>query len=91
MNETQVSNKWLGTIELFNHNFENSIIYLNKSLAFAQNDAQVFYNLAGALSQMGKYQEALKSIDKCTQLNPNYAGALNLKNQLLNALKNSKK
>ena len=74
--------KWLGIIALSKNDVDNSILYLNKSLDFANNDPQVFYNLTGAYSLKGMYREALNTIQNCLRISPNYPQAQNLRIQL---------
>jgi len=76
------STKWLGNINLTNGNVDNAIIYLNKSLSFDKNDAQVYYNLAGAYVQNEEYEKALHSIEQCLSIKPDFANAKSLKSQL---------
>ncbi len=60
-----------------------AINFLNKSLSFDKNDAQVYYNLAGAYIQNKEYEKALESIENCLRINPEFSKALALKEQLL--------
>jgi len=74
--------KWLGIISLSKNEIDPSIIYLNKSLEYASNDAQVLFNLSGAYLKKGMYKEALTTIQNCLRVNPSYSQAQNLKIQL---------
>ncbi len=74
--------KWLGIINLSNENVDIAINYLEKSLQYKNNDSQVLFNLSGAYSKNQNFSEALKSINKCLSINPNYNGAKILKGQL---------
>jgi tetratricopeptide (TPR) repeat protein len=76
------STKWLGNINLTNGKVDNAIIYLNESLSFDKNDAQVYYNLAGAYVQNEEYEKALHSIEQCLSIKPDFANAKSLKSQL---------
>jgi len=79
------STKWLGIIDLLNNKVEPAISYLSKSLSYSSSDAQVYYNLAGAYSIKKDYQTALQMINRCLQIEPNYAMAKDLQQQLVNA------
>jgi tetratricopeptide (TPR) repeat protein len=74
--------KWLGIISLSKKEVDKSILYLNKSLDYTNNDPQVLYNLAGAYSLKGMYKEALSTIQNCLKVSPNYPMAHNLRVQL---------
>ena len=76
------STKWLGNINLTNGNVDNAIMYLNESLSFDKNDAQVYYNLAGAYVQNEEYEKALQSIENCLTLKPDSTNAQKLRTQL---------
>lgn len=90
ISENHFSTKWLGTIELSRKNYKSAINYLETSFKYGKNDAQVYYNLSGAYSQLAEYKTALEYIDKCLSINPNYLGANNLKKQLEMILSNNK-
>ncbi|MEE9431699.1 MAG: hypothetical protein V3V16_11695, partial [Melioribacteraceae bacterium] len=74
--------KWLGIIYLSKNKFETSIKYLEESLTYKKDDAQVLYNLSGAYAKSKKFAKALKNINKCLSISPNYNGAKILKGQL---------
>lgn len=74
--------KWLGIIDLSKEKIESAISYLNESLNYARNDAQVYYNLAGAYSKKKMFTEAMHAIDNCLAINPNYPKANRIKSQL---------
>lgn len=79
--------KWIGIISLSQNKTDKAIQYLSKSLEFSNSDPQVLYNLAGAYSMKGMYEEALNKINKCLQINRAYPSAKNLKMQLEQAVK----
>lgn len=79
------STKWLGIIDLLNNNIDSAISYLLNSTKYVSSDAQVYYNLAGAYSMKKDYQTGLQMINRCLQIEPNYAMAKNLQQQLINA------
>jgi tetratricopeptide (TPR) repeat protein len=85
--ETAYASKWIGIIELNNENVHLAIKYLNKSLKFNSQDAQVYYNLAGAYTKKQNIKAALDAINSCISVNPNYSGAKKLQTQLLNIAK----
>ncbi|MGD8778875.1 MAG: tetratricopeptide repeat protein [Ignavibacteria bacterium] len=82
------SAKWLGIITLSKNNNETAINYLKESLSYESNDEQVLYNLAGAYSRKKNYKDALSTVNKALEINPNYPSALNLKAQLEKVLEN---
>ena len=84
------SAKWLGNIFLYRNNPDSAIFYLGKSVNFNDNDAQIYYNLAGAYSYKNEYQKALDYVDKCLSINPYYQGAAVLKKSLQECLWNKK-
>ncbi|MBT8380133.1 MAG: tetratricopeptide repeat protein [Ignavibacteria bacterium] len=81
------STKWLGTINLNKGNIEKAISLLLESIEFNNSDAQVHYNLSGAYIQKKDYIRALEAIEKCTELNPQFAGAQNLRSELTKILR----
>ncbi|MCB0729894.1 MAG: hypothetical protein KDC88_02575, partial [Ignavibacteriae bacterium] len=91
ISKNHFSTKWLGIVELSRRDFTKSIQFLEESFNYDKNDAQVYYNLAGAYSQIRNYKTALDYINKCLNINSNYAGAANLKSQLENILLNQNK
>jgi tetratricopeptide (TPR) repeat protein len=84
------STKWIGTIALYNGNYDRAIKYLSISHRTNPNDAQLLYNLAGAYSQKKDYQTALSVINDCLKIDPNYPMAANLKQQLMMAVRSMK-
>ncbi len=83
------STKWLGIIDLLNNKVDPAIGYLSKSLGYNSSDAQVYYNLAGAYSIKKDYKTALQMINRCLQIEPNYAMAKDLQQQLINVTKSN--
>ncbi len=84
------SSKWLGIIELSRNNVKEAIKYLLESIKFRSNDPQVFYNLSGAYAKNKEYKKALKSIESCLSLAPNFKGAKILRKQLKTIVANMK-
>ncbi|GAB6282690.1 MAG: hypothetical protein STSR0008_14360 [Ignavibacterium sp.] len=80
--------KWLGTVYLYKNNLDEAISFLEMSLKFKSNDAQAYYNLAGAYSLKKDYSKALELVNKCLSIESNYPQAINLRNQLLNVIRN---
>jgi tetratricopeptide (TPR) repeat protein len=80
------SAKWLGNINLSRGKFEDAIKYLSASISYDSNDAQTFYNLAGAYIQKEDFKNALESIEKCLSINPEFPNAQSLKAQLTEKL-----
>lgn len=77
--------KWLGTIDLYNNQLESAEKYLNESLKYDANDAQVWYNLAGIYVKRNDYKKALELVNKALAQKPNYPEAVKLQSQLRNA------
>ncbi len=82
--ESDFSYKWLGSIELINGNNNKAIEYLEKSIQLNGNDAQVYYNLAGAYFNSGNLDKAKSTLEICLKINPNYKAASIFLNQLKN-------
>lgn len=74
--------KWIGIIDLSKEKVDSAIYYLNESLKYSSNDAQVHFNLAGAYSKKKMFTEALISVNNCLSINQNYPDAARLKAQL---------
>jgi len=87
--ENAFASKWIGIIELSKKKTDIGIKYLSKSLKYNSQDAQVYYNLAGAYSLTQNYKAALDAINSCLMVNPRFNGAKNLQNQLLNFVRNN--
>ena len=83
------STKWLGIIDLLNSKVDPAIGYLSTSLSYRSSDAQVYYNLAGAYSIKKDYNTALQMINRCLQIESNYAMAKDLQQQLINVTKSN--
>ena len=83
------STKWLGIIDLLNNKVDPAIGYLSTSLSYSSSDAQVYYNLAGAYSIKKDYNTALQMINRCLQIEPNYAMAKDFQQQLINVTKSN--
>ena len=84
------SAKWLGIIDLSKNKFLSAIKYMENSLKYSNDDPQVLFNLAGAYAKMQKFDLALKRINDCLKINPNFPKAANLKNQLVQIVKQLK-
>lgn len=87
LKETAFASKWIGIIELSKKKNNIAIKYLSKSLNYNSQDAQVYYNLAGAHTQQQNYKAAIDAINSCLMVNPNFKGAKNLQKQLLQVAK----
>ena len=77
-----------GLMALYIGNFDNAIRHLTKAYNSNPKDPLVSYNLALAYSKKKDYKNALSIINKCLIVNKNYPEANNLKQQILNQLKN---
>lgn len=80
------STKWLGNINLNRGNIDEAIKYFSISIQFDNKDAQTFFNLAGAYIQKKDYKNALREIENCLKINPDFPNAQNLKMQLTQIL-----
>ena len=85
--ENSYASKWIGIIELSKKKIKTAINHLNKSVKLNPQDAQVYYNLAGAYSMDENYKLALGAINNCLMVNPNFAGAKVLQKQLFQVVK----
>lgn len=79
--------KWLGTISLYNNELESAEKYLNESLKYDSNDAQIWYNLAGVYVKRNDYKKALELANKAVSLKSNYPEAAKLQKQLQGVVK----
>lgn len=82
MNSNAYTNKWLGAIELEQKHYNQAISYFKKSIYYSSNDAQVFYNLAGAYYFNHETKKALTALRKSISLKPNYKQAISFYNEL---------
>jgi tetratricopeptide (TPR) repeat protein len=80
------SAKWLGNVNLSRGKVDDAIKYLSSSIGFDKNDAQTYYNLAGAYIQKEEFKNALQSIEKCLRIKPDFPNAQSLKVQLIQIL-----
>ncbi len=85
--QSAFSDKWLGIIDLYKNRIPSAKEYLNESLKYNDRDAQVWYNLTGVYIDEKDYQKALQTIEKTISLQPNFPGALALREQLQKAVK----
>ncbi|MBK9098601.1 MAG: hypothetical protein IPM14_10910 [bacterium] len=74
--------KWLGIIDLSQGFTDDAIKYLEASIRFSSNDAQVYFNITGAYAQKKEFTKALDAINKCLQINPEFQRAAIIKQQL---------
>ena len=86
-NPDAFSTKWLGIIDLSKNKLLSAIKYLENSLKYSSSDPQVLFNLAGAYAKMQKFNLALERINQCLEINANFPQAANLKNQLVQIVK----
>ena len=89
-NPDAFNSKWLGIIDLSQGFIDDAIKYLETSLKFDSNDAQIFFNITGAYAQKKEFGKALNAINKCLQLNSNFPRA-NIIRQQLEAIINKRK
>ncbi len=76
--------KWLGNIEMQKGNYIAALNYLQQCTQYIQNDAQVWYNLAGAYYYNNRLDDALNAVQKSLSINPHDRLSNNFYNQLKN-------
>ena len=69
-------------------NFDNAIRHLTEAYKSSPEDPIVLYNLSLAYSKKKDFKTAFTLINQCLIVNPKYPEANNLKQQILNQLKN---
>jgi len=84
------NSKWLGIIDLSQGFVDDAIEYLETSLKYDKNDAQVYFNITGAYAQKKEFDKALQTINKCLQIDPNFPRAKQIKKQLTEITKQNK-
>jgi tetratricopeptide (TPR) repeat protein len=84
---TAFTTKWIGILNLYKNQLDSAEKYLNQSLSKDNNDAQVWYNLAGVYVNENKYVKAFEMVNKAISLQANYPEAIALKRQLQGAMK----
>ena len=77
-----------GLLALYIGKFDNAIKYLTEAYKSNPKDPLVLYNLSLAYSKKNNFKLALELINKCLVVKPHYPEASNLKQQILNRLKN---
>ena len=76
-----------GLMALYIGNFDNAIRHLTEAYKSSPEDPIVLYNLSLAYSKKKDFETALTFINQCLIVNPKYPEANNLKQQILNQLK----
>ena len=74
--------KMLGSIELNKGNAEEAIRLLEESRQINPKDPQMLYNLSGAYGTNRQFDKALEVANQVNELNPNYPGIQQWKQQL---------
>ncbi len=77
-----------GLMALYIGNFDNAIRHLNEAYKSDPKNPLVLYNLSLAYSKVKDFKKALTLINQCLIVNPKHPEANNLKQQILNQLKN---
>lgn len=77
-----------GLMALYIGNFDNAIRHLTEAYKSSPEDPMVLYNLSLAYSKKEDFNTALTFINRCLIVNPKYPEANNIKQQILNQLKN---
>jgi lysophospholipase L1-like esterase len=85
---TDYTPKRNGLMALYIGNFDNAIRHLTKAYKSNPKDPLVLYNLSLAYSKKKDFKTALTMINECLKANSNYPDADNLKQQILNQIKN---
>jgi tetratricopeptide (TPR) repeat protein len=83
--------KMLGAVELNKGNTEVAIRLLEQSKSLNPNDPQMLYNLSGAYGTNQEFKKALEIANQVIELNPNFPGVQQWKQQLeriINSRKN---
>lgn len=81
------TNKWLGIHALLSKKYEEAMNFLEKSYQINPNDGQVAYNLSGAYFYNKKAKDALRLIDDCLKLNPDFQDGIRFKHYLTQQMK----
>ena len=89
MKPSAFSAKWLGQIYLNQKNYAGALKFLSESLNFSAEDAEVWYNIAGAYYYVNKPNEALSAIKRSLELNPHNPAAEAFYKQLAQLIKKS--
>jgi tetratricopeptide (TPR) repeat protein len=76
------NSKWLGIIDLSQGFIDDAIDYLETSIRYDKDDAQVYFNITGAYAQKKEFQKAFQSITKCLQISPDFPRAKQIQEQL---------
>ena len=78
------TSKRVGIIQLYRGKYDDAVKELTEAYDSNPKDPSVLYNLSLAYSKKEDFKAALEMINKCLIVNPNYPGANNLKQQILN-------
>ena len=76
------TNKWLGSIYLEKKDYKSALPFLERSLKFAEDDPQVWYNITGAYFYTNDIEKAKYAITRCLRINPQNQNALMIYRQL---------
>jgi lysophospholipase L1-like esterase len=76
-----------GLMALYIGNYQNAIRHLTDAYKLNPNDPVVLYNLSLAYSKKEDYQSALKIINECLAVDPEYPEAKNLKQKIFRKIK----
>ncbi len=67
---------------------KEALIYFDKSLKIQPDDVITLHNKSSALSELGRFDEALKCVNKALKLNPKMNEAIELKKLILEKISN---
>jgi len=76
------TDKRIGIIALFNHEYDDAIRYLTSSLRLNSRDKQVLYNLSLAYFHKKDLKKAQEFVNKCLDIDPKNSLADSLKKQI---------
>ncbi|MFO7446439.1 MAG: GDSL-type esterase/lipase family protein [Ignavibacteriaceae bacterium] len=86
LNINDFTEKRMGIIAVYIKEYDEAVALLNKSSRVNPSDPQILYYLAQAYSEKKDFRTALNTINKCLDINSDYPGANNLKQQLLSKI-----
>lgn len=75
LNPNEYTFKWIGSFALNKGKYKKAIKNLIESTKINDTDPQVYYNLSGAYFNIGNINEAIKAVQKCLSINPQYPNA----------------
>lgn len=74
--------KWQGILSLYTKQYQKAKEFLLTARGLDANDAQLLYNLCGVHIHFREYEQALRAVSACLQLEPDFPGAKRTFNDL---------